>query len=121
MVPRKSGGVRRLTRYELKYAFEDLLGFPIRNEIDRLPEEGTSIETGLKNNSQMLLISSPHLESYLDVVMSIIDRMKAIAVFEPYVTRADLANLDVDPPIRYTPEKRKSRPLSPKCLVRGAG
>ena len=43
---KKRGAVRRLTRYELKYAFEDLLGFPIRNEIDRLPEEGTSIETG---------------------------------------------------------------------------
>ena len=84
---KKRGGVRRLTRYELKYAFEDLLGFPLRNEIDRLPEEGTSIETGLKNNSRMLMISSPHLESYLDVVMTIIERMKEIAVFEPFVNR----------------------------------
>ena len=118
---KKRGGVRRLTRYELKYAFEDLLGFPIRNEIDRLPEEGTSIETGLKNNSQMLLISSPHLESYLDVVMSMIDRMKEIAVFEPYVTRADLANLDVDPPIRYTPEKKKITPALAKVSRAGSG
>jgi len=118
---KKRGGVRRLTRYELKYAFEDLLGFPIRNEIDRLPEEGTSIETGLKNNSQMLLISSPHLESYLDVVMSMIDRMKEIAVFEPYVTRADLANLDVDPPIRYTSEKKKITPALTKVSRSGSG
>jgi hypothetical protein len=72
---KKRGTVRRLTRYELKYAFEDLLGFSIHNEADRLPEEGTSVETGLKNNARMLMISSPHLESYLDVVMTIIERM----------------------------------------------
>ena len=118
---KKRGGVRRLTRYELKYAFEDLLGFPIHNEIDRLPEEGTSIETGLKNNSRMLLISSPHLESYLDVVMSMIERMKEIMVFEPYVTRADLAHLDVDPPIRYTPEKKKITPALAKVSRAGSG
>ena len=117
---KKRGGVRRLTRYELKYAFEDLLGFPIRNEIDRLPEEGTSIETGLKNNSQMLLISSPHLESYLDVVMSMIDRMKEIAVFEPYVL---VPTLPIWTSIHRsgTLPKKKITPLSPKCLVRGAG
>mgnify|MGYP001971818086 FL=1 len=111
---KKRGGVRRLTRYELKYAFEDLLGFPIHNEIDRLPEEGTSVETGLKNNSRMLLISSPHLESYLDVVMSIIERMKEIAVFEPFVNRADIPPLDVDPPVKYTSEKKKIPPVLAK-------
>jgi len=118
---KKRGTVRRLTRYELKYAFEDLLGFPLRNEIDRLPEEGTSIETGLKNNSRMLMISSPHLESYLDVVMSIIERMKEIAVFEPFVTRADIANLDVDPPLRYTSEKKKITPALAKVSRAGSG
>ena len=66
----------------------------------------------------MLLISSPHLESYLDVVMSIIERMKEIAVFKPYVTRADIANLDVNPPVKYTPEKRKSRPLGQSISCR---
>ena len=118
---KKRGGVRRLTRYELKYAFEDLLGFPLRNEIDRLPEEGTSIETGLKNNSRMLMISSPHLESYLDVVMTIIERMKEIAVFEPFVTRADIANLDVDPPLKYTSEKKKITPALAKVSRAGSG
>ena len=118
---KKRGGVRRLTRYELKYAFEDLLGFPIHNEIDRLPEEGTSIETGLKNNARMLMISSPHLESYLDVVMTIIGRMKAIAVFEPYVTRADIANLDVDPPVSYTSENKKIPPALAKVSRAGSG
>ena len=118
---KKRGAVRRLTRYELKYAFEDLLGFPIRNEIDRLPEEGSSIETGLKNNSRMLLISSPHLESYLDVVMSIIERMKEIAVFKPYVTRAEIANLDVNPQVKYTPEKKKVPPPLAKVFRAGRG
>ena len=118
---KKRGFVRRLTRYELKYAFEDLLGFSIHNEIDRLPEEGTSIETGLKNNSRMLLISSPHLESYLDVVMSIIGRMKEIAVFEPFFTRADIANLDVDPSVKYTSEKKKVKPPLAKVSRAGSG
>ena len=118
---KRRGGVRRLTRYELKYAFEDLLGFPIHNEIDRLPEEGTSIETGLKNNARMLMISSPHLESYLDVVMTIIERMKAIAVFEPFVTRADIANLDVDPPVSYTSENKKIPAALAKVSRAGSG
>ena len=69
----------------------------------------------------MLLISSPHLESYLDVVMSIIYRMKEIVVFEPYVTRADLAHLDVNPPIRYTPEKKKITPALAKVSRAGSG
>ena len=105
----------------MKYGFEDLLGFSIHNEVDRLPEEGTSIETGLKNNARMLLISSPHLESYLDVVMSIIERMKEIAVFEPFVNRADIANLDVDPPVKYTSEKKKIPPVLAKVSRAGTG
>ena len=118
---KQRGTVRRLTRYELKYAFEDLLGFSIHNEVDRLPEEGTSIETGLKNNSRMLMISSPHLESYLDVVMSIIERMKEIAVFEPFVNPADIVNLDVDPPVKYTSEKKKITPVLGKVSRAGSG
>ncbi|MDC0156475.1 DUF1592 domain-containing protein [Verrucomicrobia bacterium] len=118
---KKRGTVRRLTRYELKYGFEDLLGFSIHNEVDRLPEEGTSVETGLKNNSRMLLISSPHLESYLDVVMTIIERMKEIAVFEPFVNRADIANLDVAPPVKYTSEKKKIPPVLAKVSRAGTG
>ena len=118
---KKRGTVRRLTRYELKYGFEDLLGFSIHNEVDRLPEEGTSVETGLKNNSRMLLISSPHLESYLDVVMTITERMKEIAVFEPFVNRADIANLDVAPPVKYTSEKKKIPPVLAKVSRAGTG
>jgi hypothetical protein len=118
---KKRGSVRRLTRYELKYAFEDLLGFSIHNEVDRLPEEGTSVETGLKNNSRMLMISSPHLESYLDVVMTIIERMKEIAVFEPFVNPAHIANLDVDPPLKYTSEKKKIKPALAKVTRQGRG
>jgi hypothetical protein len=118
---KQRGAVRRLTRYELQYAFEDLLGFSIDNEVDRLPEEGTSIETGLKNNSRMLMISSPHLESYLDVVMTVIERMKEIAVFEPFGNRADIANLDVDPPPKFTSEKKKIKAALSKVSRSGKG
>ena len=59
---KQRGTVRRLTRYELRYALEDLLKVSVAKEVNALPEEGTSLETGLKNNSRLLMISSPHLE-----------------------------------------------------------
>jgi hypothetical protein len=118
---KKRGTVRRLTRYELQYALEDLLQFSVQKEVNMLPEEGTSHETGLKNNSRLLMISSPHLESYLDVVMTIIKRMKEIAVFEPFVTRANITSLDVDPPARFTSEKKKIKPALAKVSRAGIG
>ena len=63
-IPSNRGGVRRLTRYELRYALEDLLGVPVQEDVAALPEEGASPETGLKNSSRLLMINSPHLESY---------------------------------------------------------
>lgn len=118
---RKRGSVRRLTRYELKYALEDLLQVSVEKEVNLLPEEGTSIVTGLKNNSRLLMISSPHLESYLEVVLSIINRMKAVAVYEPFGMSADIANLDVNPPQQFTSEKKKIRPVSAKLKRSGKG
>jgi len=118
---KKRGAVRRLTRYELQYALEDLLQFPVQKEMNMLPEEGASHETGLKNNSRLLMISSPHLESYLDAVMTIIERMKGIAVLEPFVSSADIANLDVDPPVKYTSEKKKITPVLAKVSREGSG
>lgn len=118
---KKRGTVRRLTRYELQYALEDLLQFPVQKEMNMLPEEGTSHETGLKNNSRLLMISSPHLESYLDAVMTIIKRMKEIAVFEPFGTRANIANLEVNPPPKFTSEKKKIKPALSKVSRSGKG
>ena len=55
----REGTVRRLTRYELQYAIEDLLHVSAAEEILALPEEKTSLETGLKNNARLLSISGP--------------------------------------------------------------
>jgi len=118
---RKRGSVRRLTRYELQYALEDLLQVSVEKEVNLLPEEGTSIETGLKDSSRLLMISSPHLESYLDVVLSIINRMKTIAVYEPFGMSADIANLDVNPPQQFTSENKKIRPVLAKLKRSGKG
>jgi hypothetical protein len=118
---RKRGNVRRLTRYELQYALEDLLQISVEKEVNALPEEGTSLETGLKNSSRLLMISSPHLESYLEVVMSIINRMKDIAVYEPFSMSVDIANLDVNPPQKFTSEKKKIRPVLAKLKRSGKG
>ena len=90
----KRGSVRRLTRYELRYALEDLLHTSVKQHVDALPEEGASVETALKNNSQLLMISSPHLEAYLNVILSIIDGMQEITTYEPHKVSADIENLD---------------------------
>lgn len=115
------GGVRRLTRYELQYALEDLLHFPVAREVGALPEESTSVETGLKNSSRMLMISGPHLEAYLNVILSVITRMKEIAVFKPFKVRADIENLDVNPPPILTSEGKKVKPPLAKVTRAGKG
>lgn len=109
-IPNKRGRVRRLTRYELRYALEDLLKISVKDEVSALPEEGASVETGLKNSSRMLMISGPHLESYLNVVLSVINKMKEIAAFEPYTESLDVENLDTNPPLALTSDGRKIKP-----------
>ncbi len=109
-IPSNRGGVRRLTRYELRYALEDLLGVPVQEDVAALPEEGASPETGLKNSSRLLMINSPHLESYLNVIISVIDRMKDTAALEPYSESADIASLDTNPPAAFTSDGKRIRP-----------
>ncbi len=119
--PSRQGSVRRLTRYELRYALEDLLQISVASEINALPEEGTSVETGLKNSSRLLMISGPHLESYLNVVLSVIQKMKQIAAFKPYSERVDIANLDTEPAVTFGSEGRKNKPPVGKIERAGKG
>ena len=118
---KQRGSVRRLTRYELRYALEDLLKISVEREVNNLPEEGASLETGLKNNSRMLMISSPHLEAYLNAILSIVSRMKEIALLEPHSVGADIENLDVNPPVTYAYEKKKNKPPVSKAARAGKG
>jgi len=119
--PNKQGSVRRLTRYELQYALEDLLQISAAEEVNSLPEEGTSEATGLKNSSRLLMISGPHLESYLDVVLSVIQKMKRIAAFEPHTENVDIENLDTDPAVTFASEGRKNKPPVDKVERAGKG
>jgi hypothetical protein len=119
--PNKRGSVRRLTRYELRYALEDLLKISVKKEVNALPEEGTSLETGLKNSSRLLMISGPHLESYLNVIICVIDRMKEIATFQPYSRSADIANLDTDPPKTFAAKGRPNKPTVANVERSGKG
>ena len=118
---KQRGSVRRLTRYELRYALEDLLKVSVGDEVNALPEEGTSLETGLKNNSRLLMISGPHLESYLDVVISVVDRMKKIAAFQPYSESVDIKNLDTNPKAVAASNGRKHKPPVGKIERAGMG
>ena len=106
----KRGGVRRLTRYELRYALEDLLHTSSSEYVNALPEEGSSVETGLKNNSRLLMISSPHLETYLNVILTIISDMKQITTYVPESVSADIRNLDLDPPVTFADKGRPNKP-----------
>jgi hypothetical protein len=118
---KQRGSVRRLTRYELRYALEDLLKVSVEKEVNRLPEEGTSIETGLKNNSRLLMISSPHLEAYLNAILSIVGKMKEVAILEPHRVSADIENLNVNPPATFAYEKKKNKPPVSKVTRAGKG
>jgi len=120
-IPNNRGSVRRLTRYELRYALEDLLQISVKQEVSVLPEEGTSEASGLKNSSRLLMISGPHLESYLNVVLSVIDKMKEIAAFEPSSESVDIENLDTDPPTAVTSDGKKIKPLVGKVERAGKG
>ena len=119
--PNKRGSVRRLTRYELQYALEDLLNFSVKEAVSALPEEGTSPESGLKNSSRLLMISSPHLESYLNVILSVIDSMKEVAAFEPYSANVDIAHLDTNPPETFADEGKRNIPPVDKIQRAGKG
>lgn len=119
--PIKRGRVRRLTRYELRYALEDLLKISVNQEVTALPDEGTSMETGLKNSSRLLMISGPHLEAYLNVILSVIDKMKTIAAFEPYSESVDIPNLDVAPPTTFAAKGRQNKPPVGKVKRAGKG
>ena len=110
-----------MTRYELRYALEDLLKISVKEEVNALPEEGTSLESGLKNSSRLLMISGPHLESYLNVIISVINKMKEIAAFEPYSERVDIANLDTDPPKTFAAKGRPNKPTVAKVERAGKG
>ena len=64
--------VRRMTRYELSYAIQDLL--KVRPDLSSpLPEEVASHHTGLKNNSELLLTGISQLERYMDTVNKTVD------------------------------------------------
>ena len=119
--PNQRGSVRRLTRYELRYALEDLLQISVGDDVTALPEEGTSPETGLKNSSRLLMVSGPHLESYLNVVLSVINRMKRIVAFEPHAASVDIETLDTDPEVTFGSEGRKNKPPVGKVERVGKG
>lgn len=104
------GSLRRLTRYELQYALEDLLHLNVQEEVSSLPEEATSIASGLKNNSRLLMISGPHLESYLDVILAVTQRLKKVVSYVPYTESLDIANVDTQPKQAFTRDGRKIKP-----------
>lgn len=118
---KQRGNVRRLTRYELQYALEDLLHTSVRQEVIALPEEGTSVETGLKNSSRLLMISGPHLESYLDLIVAVTNKIKRIAAYEPYAESVNIETLNTNPPQKLTRDKRKIKPTVGNVKREGKG
>jgi mono/diheme cytochrome c family protein len=75
IVRRASGGhssFRRMTRYEYKYAMQDILGLPWDFAID-LPPEAFS-EDGFQNSSELLHMSVTQLETYRQLARKALER-----------------------------------------------
>ena len=93
--PNKKGSVRRLTRYEIKYSLEDLLNVPVTTEVENLPEESPSAETGLKNSSKLLMVSGNHIESYFNTVFAVFDKIRESLKHKPYTVSLDMVNFTI--------------------------
>ena len=63
---------RRITRYEYKYAIQDLLGLPHDFSRDLPPE--TASEDGFKNSSEMLQMTVMQFEQYQQLARSALER-----------------------------------------------
>ncbi|MEZ6122018.1 MAG: DUF1592 domain-containing protein [Planctomycetaceae bacterium] len=101
--------MRRLTRYELQYALEDLLKMSVREEVDGLPEEAASLETGLQNNAQSLMVSGPQLEAYLNVILSVINKASQLATLKPQLESLDLGKVDTSRAKNIASSRRSNR------------
>ena len=63
---------RRMTRYEYKYALQDLLGVPYDFSLDLPPE--SSSEDGFKNSSEMLQMTVVQFEQYRSLARKALKR-----------------------------------------------
>ena len=96
--PNKTGSVRRLTKYEIKYTLEDLLNISVDKAIKDLPEEAASDHTGLKNNSSLLMISDTYLQTYFNAIFNVFDKIKAAASNERFSVNLDIAKVVIPKP-----------------------
>ena len=63
---------RRLTRYEYRYALQDLLGIPHDFSRDLPPE--TASEDGFKNSSELLQMTAVQFEQYRELARKALER-----------------------------------------------
>lgn len=96
--PNKSSNVRRLTKYELKYTLEDLLNISVEKALKDLPEESTSIHTGLKNNSSLLGISDTYLQTYFNAIFNVFDKIRDAASNERFTANLNMAKVILPKP-----------------------
>jgi len=109
--PNKKGNVRRLTRYEIKYSLQDLLNVPVSKEVENLPGESPSSETGLKNSSKLLMVSGNHIESYFHTVFAVFDKIRESLKHKQFNLQLDMANFKITAPkALYSEDNVNSKP-----------
>ena len=106
--PNRTGNIRRMTRYELKYVLEDLFEIFAENIVHPLPNESQSINTGLKNSSKLLKVSGPQLETYYDVIFETISKVKRELASKPVSVSLNLSELNLEKPPQERPVKESA-------------
>ena len=113
--PNKKGNVRRLTRYEIKYSLEDLLDVPVNKEVENLPGESPSAETGLKNSSKLLMVSGNHIESYFHTVFAVFDKIRKSLKHKPFMVKLDMVGFKIpEAKALYSEDNVNSKPKTDK-------
>lgn len=74
--------MRRMTKEQYENTISDLLGIPVTDYADDLPEDGLS-PNGFKNNSSLLNMSTLHLQMYMNAARKALD--KAVVADKPDV------------------------------------
>lgn len=82
--------LRRMTKYELKYALED--SFPLNADfaIEPLPDEISSSTTGLKNSAQHLHFSSTQLDLMMEAILTYLQKIRSIVQLKPIHIHFDI-------------------------------
>ena len=98
--------IRRLTRKELKYIFEDLIGFSPAY-LDNLPKDSGLGKSGFSTNGTYMPFGKPQLFTYLESVVKLVKDFKHVITDKKYGQYFGMGEIvkDLENPARKKPPK----------------